>query len=270
MSGPPEPGPHPTPPASPALDLARISEPGPGGADPLLPGPVPVPAASRLRPPEPRLVDLMAAGALYAALLFVTFTLMDPDVLARGESEAPVFMSLQVLDDGILMAVALLFGRLRFPGSWQALGFRRVRLKWLGIGVGSGVGAAALAWAISVVLDYWGWPPPFHPVESVLGAAKGPRDLVVILLAVTGPVPLAEETFFRGFAYRLLRARFGALAALAATSLSFALVHGLEVSAWLPVLPVGVVFAVLAERSGSLWPAVIGHAAVNALAIVIG
>jgi membrane protease YdiL (CAAX protease family) len=36
------------------------------------------------------------------------------------------------------------------------------------------------------------------------------------------------------------------------------------------VLPVGLVFALLAELSGSLLPGIIGHAVVNTLAVLVG
>jgi membrane protease YdiL (CAAX protease family) len=94
--------------------------------------------------------------------------------------------------------------------------------------------------------------------------------VLLVLLVVTLLVPVAEEAFFRGFAYRLLRARWGALAALAITSVGFALVHGLDPGAWLPVLPIGMILGGLAERSRSLLPPVVAHGVVNGLAIVAG
>jgi membrane protease YdiL (CAAX protease family) len=87
---------------------------------------------------------------------------------------------------------------------------------------------------------------------------------------VTVPVALGEETFFRGYAYRLLRARFGVAAGIATSALLFALVHGLQPGAWLPILPVGIVLALLVERSRSLAPAMVAHAMVNALAVLVG
>lgn len=175
-----------------------------------------------------------------------------------------------MLDDGALAALGLGFGRLRFPGSWRDLGFRPARARWWGLGVGGGAVAAMVGWLIAIELDRWGWPAPPHPVDSLLGAAAGMRDVLVILLTVTVPVPIAEEVFFRGFAYRLLRAKWGVLPAIGSTSVLFALVHGLEPSVWLPVLPVGILFAVLAEHSGSLWPSVMAHAVVNGLAVIAG
>ncbi|MGH7265306.1 MAG: lysostaphin resistance A-like protein, partial [Candidatus Rokuibacteriota bacterium] len=126
------------------------------------------------------------------------------------------------------------------------------------------------AWALAAVLDAWGWPPPTHPVGDVVAGARSLPDLLVILVTVSVVVPLGEETFFRGYAYRLLRARVGVVPAVGGTALLFALVHGLDVGAWAPLLPIGVVFALLVERSGSLLPAVVAHGVVNGLAVLAG
>ena len=145
---------------------------------------------------------------LYTAALFALFSLLDPAFVARGETDARAFAGLQLVDDGILAAIGLAFGRQRFPGSWRALGLAAVRGRWVGLGLAGGVGAAAAAWAVSVELARWGFTAPVHPVEAVLESARGAGDVLVVLLTVTVPVPFAEEVFFRGFAYRLLRARF--------------------------------------------------------------
>lgn len=219
---------------------------------------------------EPRLRDLAAAGAIYGALLYGFLTVSDPELPSRAETQPLTFLLVQLVDDGLLTAVALGFGLWRFPGSLAALGFRWVSLRWWAWGLAGGVGAAGLAWGVTVGLEWAGWPPPGHPVETILAAAESRRDVVVILLAVTLPVAIGEETFFRGFAYCLLRRRFGPVVALSGTAVSFALVHGLAPGAWLPVLPVGLVFGLLVERSGSLLPAMLGHVVVNTLAVLGG
>lgn len=190
--------------------------------------------------------------------------------MERAETDAWTFFWVQVVDDGVLTGVALLFGLTRFPGSWAALGFRPVRLRWWVVGAGAGAIAAGLAWLVSVAAERSGVPVPPHPVETVLARAADARELALVLVAVTVPVAVGEETFFRGYAYRLLRARLGIAGAIGASALLFALVHGLEPGAWLPILPVGVILAVVVEQSGSLAPAIVGHAVVNALAILGG
>jgi membrane protease YdiL (CAAX protease family) len=196
-------------------------------------------------------------------------TLTDLALLERDAADPWTFFWIQILDDGLLTGVALLFGLSRFPGSLAGLGVRPTPLRWWGLGAAAGVAAAALAWAVSLAVEAW-VPVPPHPVEAVLGRASTPSEMVLVLVAVTVPVAIGEETFFRGYAYRLLRARFGVTAAVAGSAVLFSLVHGLEPGAWLPILPVGVVFALLVERSGSLWPAVAGHGVVNAVAVLAG
>jgi uncharacterized protein len=219
--------------------------------------------------PDASLWDLAAAGALYAGLLLGLVSLTDVAIFERAETDPWTFFWLQCLDGGLLAGVALLFGRLRYPGAWAALGFRSVGLRWWALGAVAGVSAAALAWGASAVVEQW-TPIPPHPVESLLARTSGAPDLLLVLLAVTVPVAAGEETFFRGYAYRLLRARLGVVAAVGGSALLFALVHGLEPGAWLPIVPVGIMLALLVERSRSLWPAVAAHAVVNSLAILVG
>lgn len=209
------------------------------------------------------------AGGVYALALYLLFNLLPADLLNRGETDVWAFVGLQALDDGVLAAVALSFGHWRYPGAWPALGFGRVTPRWLGIGLLGGVLAAAAGGGVSALLDWWGVAAPVHPVESVLEGAHGLRDFGLVLAAVAVVVPLAEEAFFRGFAYHVLRARLGVRLAMAATTAGFALVHGLSAGAWLPVVPIGFVLAILVERSGSLWPAMVAHGTVNALAVLV-
>jgi membrane protease YdiL (CAAX protease family) len=254
----------------PAADGERASgaltQPAP---DPLVPAAPAAPAAREAAAADASLWYLVAAGALYAGMLLGLVSLTDGAILERAETDPWTFLWLQCLDDGLLAGVALLFARVRYPGSWSGLGFRLPRVRWWALGAGGGLGAAALAWGASVAVAQW-TPVPTHPVESLLDRTTGTPDLLLVLLAVTVPVAVGEETFFRGYAYRVLRTRFGRVAAIGGTALLFALVHGLEPGAWLPILPVGVVLALLVEWSGSLWPAVTAHGVINALAVLLG
>ena len=194
---------------------------------------------------------------------------MPLEILERSESDARVFAWLQGADDGVLAAVALAFGRSRYPRDWRCFGLGRVRPRWLGLGLLAGLAAAAAAGGVSAALAHWGYPAPVHPLETVLEEASGAGDVLIVLLTVALAVPFAEEAFFRGFAYRVLRARFGPGAAVVTTAVGFALMHGLAPGAWLPVVPIGLILALLVEGSGSLWPAVAAHATVNVLAVLL-
>ncbi|MBI3455157.1 MAG: CPBP family intramembrane metalloprotease [Candidatus Rokubacteria bacterium] len=260
--------PPPSPGDTPDTGLTPSGSEPPGAAPPARG--VPAPAAREVPAPEPSLWYLAAAGALYTGLLLAIGTLADTSLFERAEEDPWTFLWVQVLDDGILTGVALLFGCFRFPRSWEVLGFRPIRPRWWAIGAGAGVAAAGLAWALSVGLEHWGAPVPAHPLEHVLARAESLPELALVLLAVTVPVPIGEEVFFRGYAYRLLRARFGVVLGIGGSALIFALAHGKQTGAWLPVFPVGIVLGLVVERSGSLLPAVVGHAIVNALAVLAG
>ncbi|HSD29276.1 MAG TPA: CPBP family intramembrane glutamic endopeptidase [Vicinamibacteria bacterium] len=248
---------------------AGLTPPDPGAPDgtqlaaPAVDGPAGPPA-------RPSLWLLVAGGGLYAVFLFAFVSLVGADVLDRAETDAWTFLWVQLVDDGLLAGVALLFGRLGFPGSWRALGLRPVGRRWWAAGAGAGAAAAVLAWLASAALEAGGHAVPPHPVETLLERLGTLPELVLVLVAVTLPVAAGEELFFRGFAYRLLRDRWGVPLAVTGSALLFALVHGTAPGAWLPVLPVGLVFAGLVEGSGSLVPAIVAHVLVNALAVLVG
>ena len=106
-----------------------------------------------------------------------------------------------------------------------------------------------------------------NPQGDAIGASMAPLAanfalLFVLLVIVT---PLAEEIVFRGFLYQLLRKRLPVGAAAGASALGFASVHGIA-----PLLPwlffMGVVYALVVERTKSLWSSIILHSMSNALA----
>jgi membrane protease YdiL (CAAX protease family) len=208
---------------------------------------------------------------VYAALVWAAAAVSDPDLLARSDADPAAFFWWQLLDDGVLAALALVVGLTRFPGTAEGLGLRPVPpRRWLGQGVAGGLVAAITAWAVGVGLERLGWEAPVHPVEGLVATAQDLPDLLLVLVTVAGAVPLAEELVFRGVGYRTLRARLGPRVALPVTAAAFAVVHGVAVPAWLPILPVGLVLGLLVETSGSLWPAVVAHGVVNALAVLLG
>ncbi len=99
-----------------------------------------------------------------------------------------------------------------------------------------------------------------QPLEAV--------ELGALLLLVAVVVPFAEELFFRGMLYPLLRARMGPLAAILLNAAIFAAVHVVYVL--IPGLfVVGLFLAYLRERSGSLWPSVALHALQNTTALLL-
>ncbi|MBI4577821.1 MAG: CPBP family intramembrane metalloprotease [Planctomycetes bacterium] len=107
--------------------------------------------------------------------------------------------------------------------------------------------------------------------QQAVVAIEGERDpaLVATFVLAAGVVaPFAEEVFFRGALYPALRRRLGVAAAVTVDAAAFALVHQAPSQA-VPLFAIGVVLAVLRERSGGIVAPVVFHAAHNALNLAV-
>jgi membrane protease YdiL (CAAX protease family) len=84
-------------------------------------------------------------------------------------------------------------------------------------------------------------------------------------VVVAGVAPVVEELTFRGVGYSLLE-RYGKWAAIVLVGVLFGLVHGLVQA--LPLLAAfGAGLAWLRDRTGSVYPCMLVHAAFNAIAL---
>jgi membrane protease YdiL (CAAX protease family) len=119
------------------------------------------------------------------------------------------------------------------------------------------------------------WSPPpgylqeFQRLHEML-RPRGPADAVLSVLAIAVAPAVCEELLFRGFVLQALLARLGTAGAVALSAVLFGVIH-LDFSgggATLYRVPfaiaVGVGFALLRLRTGSLLPAMLAHAVVNA------
>jgi membrane protease YdiL (CAAX protease family) len=105
------------------------------------------------------------------------------------------------------------------------------------------------------------------PLRPLLAELGGPVEAAWFLTLLAVVVPVGEEVFFRGLVYGALRARWGVAVAAVASALFFTAVH-LQLVHALPIFLLGVVLAVLYERTGTLIPAVIAHSVNNVVAVV--
>jgi len=89
--------------------------------------------------------------------------------------------------------------------------------------------------------------------------------LVVSLMEYVLFAPVFEELAFRGLLFGVFRRRFQWGTAAMLSAALFALAHGYGVIGFLSVFWSGVIWAWVYERTGSLWPCMIGHAVNNLL-----
>lgn len=129
---------------------------------------------------------------------------------------------------------------------------------------------AAAAVGLQVVWSAWAPPPAEswrlveHLIYATLGGGRtGP---LVILVVVAGLIiPIAEEVLFRGLLYGWLR-RWGPWVAMTGSALLFGLPHG--PAAAVPATVLGLGFAWLRERDGSLLGPALLHVLNNLAALL--
>jgi len=166
-----------------------------------------------------------------------------------------------VLDGIVLFAVLAIARGLRLG---DVLALRRP-VSWRDAAT-IGVAALVLIYAVSlveeVVIGHAGReqavPQFWDPSRTTEFAAN------VAMLAVF--VPIVEESLTRGLGFFLLEP-FGRSTAILGTALAFAVAHGAVVD--LPwVLATGLGLGYLRARTGSLYPCLLLHGAVNAIAVL--
>jgi membrane protease YdiL (CAAX protease family) len=116
-------------------------------------------------------------------------------------------------------------------------------------------------WLVYALLAH----PPQDKLPEELGADQGTALAIVTGIFVIGVAPVVEEFFFRGFLYQALRSRIGVWGGAAVSGLLFGAIH-FKPEFLVPLAILGMVLALLFEKTGSLWPCILVHALNNALA----
>lgn len=211
-------------------------------------------------------IAFVAAGEIRQALT-------DPPVHADGvfgvalQGTPPVvlFVSTLVQQLGwiiasILVAAWALKGRV----AGTALGLRPARLA-------SSAGYVVLAYVTFILLAaLWTLVMDVQDRENVavdLGTGDSVFAFVAGAILTTVMAPLAEELFFRGFLYGGLR-KYGVPIAAIVSGLLFGAVHigGSPIGFLVPLAALGIILALLYERTGSLYPPIALHALNNSIA----
>ena len=110
--------------------------------------------------------------------------------------------------------------------------------------------------------------PPNEDLPEQLGADESMLLAVVTGVFVVIVAPFAEELFFRGFLYQALRNSWGTVLGVIGSGLIFGLIH-FEPDKLVPLWILGMILAMLFEKTGSIWPCIMLHAINNSLAYAV-
>lgn len=211
-----------------------------------------------------------ALGTLIGAALLLVLVFALPWLSVRGWEEAAE--KLLEFGTGLLLVVpALMLARrhlFRPSGvtAVDALGLRVVpggasRIVLVVVAVAGVVSVGDVAFGL--ITDAAGatghWTEWFQP-DLVFGDA---RDVAMALAGAVVLAPVTEELLFRGLLFASLRRRLAWPIAAVMSAVAFAVLHGYGLQGFASVMWSGLVWAWAFERTGSLWPAVIGHALGN-------
>ena len=206
-------------------------------------------------------IDVVGYLAVLALILF------GPRLLLSGHPvTATLAGTLQVVLYLLLLALLVAVVHRR-GGSLADLGWRRVRLSW--------IAAAPLIYlgglAIEVILErvtvlILGHTPGNTQCAGVQFELGSAAPLIIISAVVLAP--LVEESIIRGFLFPALRTVWSFWPAALLSAVVWSGGHVL-LFAFLPFTGLGVLFAYLRERTGSIWPSVAVHAITNTFALVV-
>jgi membrane protease YdiL (CAAX protease family) len=205
-------------------------------------------------------VSAVAALDFFLALLVVSVgQSTELDLVSRVLCEAAAFMT-------TLLLLTMVHERERpLP---DVLGLRRTPLALLVLATLFGVAFQGPVNLIAGVI-YDRYPLPQDQIELLreLFDVKAVHLEVAIVVAAGLVGPVVEELLFRGGIFRGLRRRHGAATTVLGISVFFALAHR-EPRNFLPDLLGGLAMGYVRSVSGSLWPAILMHAAFNTTSVI--
>ena len=184
-----------------------------------------------------------------------------------------VGLVLTVILDLALIGLAAWLSIRRYRLGWGELGLRAFdrRLWWLPPVAAAGALVGVIAYA--AVLSAVGADAASPQQEDLEPIFQSRVILPLTGFAVLVMAPLAEEVFFRGFIFAGLVRPFGVAGAMVASGVLFGVFHITSADTLGVVLPfslIGMLFAWLYYRSGSLWPNIAAHFLFNVVGFAAG
>lgn len=193
--------------------------------------------------------------------------LPEPPVLRADLVSLRLLLGLTVVSQALTVAAVMGITRTSPAGLFRALGlhgYRAARLWRPVLMMVAAYGGVAVYATIVAALDI----DVLIPESTVPDAVADDRAALLLtgVAAVIG-APISEEVLHRGLVFGGL-ARWGFWPAAAASAAVFAGIH-LDPGSLIPFFGIGIVFAWVFWRSGSLWDAVICHGLFNLTSYVI-
>ncbi|MEA5445415.1 CPBP family intramembrane glutamic endopeptidase [Gammaproteobacteria bacterium AB-CW1] len=211
-------------------------------------------------------VQVLHGVSAYCLMLVLSLGLL---WLAQWFGGLPAaFARVGAMQVACLLTIALVVGTGRLAIA-PTLGLARCSWSSLVAALLLGGGLMVLVAATLARLYYLGEAEDHaRAVDEVLGEARVQLGGLTLALMVVAFAPLSEELLFRGLILRGMLDRFPPWAAVLVTTVLFAMLHAHPVHSLVTGV-LGLACAIVVIRQGSIWPAVIMHAAWNGSAMLM-
>ena len=222
-------------------------------------------------------IDVVIAFTLSLSLVFValstSFSFLQPAALERSFDELSTNLVILVafaIGLPTIFSVALVLRVEATKVTVASIGLRRTSARWLMIGAVAGLSCWILGNALST-LYYWVFGGPINPFREEYVDLLAQATLLQHVLFGAGWLltALATQLLLLGMMYTYLR-RWGVKVATVVGAVVFGLFTFDLSPAFLLGAGAWVLFAVLYERSGSLWPALTAQGVATLLGLSIG
>jgi len=224
-------------------------------------------AAARSYASYRTMLTMLAVAAIPANLISLVYLVLARPGPSAGPTPGTLIVSIAALE---LALLGVLYLRIIGPGvlTWQDLGltFRHAGRDVL-LGLGTALALILVVGILEAALRAVG----VEQTQSRLyeGIRGAPLWQYVLLLAGGAVLaPLAEESFFRGYVFTACLREKGPWQAYLFSAGLFAVAH-LNLPALLPIFVLGLGFAFVKARTGSLLPTMVAHALNNTMALSV-
>ncbi|MFV9506475.1 MAG: CPBP family intramembrane glutamic endopeptidase [Oscillochloridaceae bacterium umkhey_bin13] len=210
---------------------------------------------------------VLAAVVITAALALLARSVVE--ILGLGEQNSLVSPALYVVGTGFYLAlIGAIYAFAVRRSGWAALGVIRTDLRNYTLVPILYIVALLSVAALNTLIGQLSGGFENPQIDALTGGqALDPRELLMLFLLAAVLVPIAEELFYRGLIYPLIRERFGSWLAISLSALLFAVTHFILIL--IPGLfVIGFLLAYLRERSGSIGPSIALHAMQNGLVVL--
>ncbi|MFI5028653.1 MAG: CPBP family intramembrane glutamic endopeptidase [Solirubrobacterales bacterium] len=196
-----------------------------------------------------------------AVVLSVPIVIVDHP--ANGELSTAANVAAQLAQELAFVMVPFVIAMQKGAGTAREAA-RRLGLR--------GFRSSALGWMLAAYGAYFVIAVAYvalfgAPKQQDIAEKLGPVAVQVVLIAVI--VPICEETCFRGMVFAGLRERMPRIGAALLSGLIFGALHATTgISAVPPLIVLGVLLALLYEKTGSIVPCILLHMLNNSIALL--